>query len=73
MTISVQCEYEKNTAALYAEMSNLIPAGVHRIRVMSDTISIYMSDNNFSGQKIIVNQIKQFMRDNSYNYTMEMK
>ncbi len=73
MIICIQSKAEKAIFDLYSSISKASYSSIHRIAVESDIIRIYMGDSSLSEQKIIVNQVKQFMRDNSYNYTMELK
>ncbi len=73
MIISIQSESEKAIFDLYASISKSSYMGVHRISVDSRMILIHMSDNSLTEQKIIINEVKQFMRDNEVKYTMEIK
>ncbi len=73
MKVSILCELEKSVLRLYTEVVKDMPSGVYSVSVSKKTMLLYMKEDDFSTQKIVINQIKQFMRDNSYNYEMEIK
>ena len=73
MIISIQCENKNAIFTLYSEMTSDMPNSAYRISVNENTLEIYMNDNSLEQQKVVVNQVKQFMRDNEFNYTMEIK
>ena len=73
MIISIWCEEKEGIFTLYSNITSSMPGGENRISVNESTLDIYLNDNSVEQQKIIVNQIKQFMRDKEIKYTMEMK
>ncbi len=73
MIISIQSDSHEAIFELYAELSGNVPASAYMVSVDGDTLFIHMSDDSFTDQKVLINEIKQFMRDNSFNYKMEIK
>ena len=73
MVISIECEEKNDIFILYSDITSSLQDGVNRISVNHHILEIYLSDNSFEQQKVIVNQVKQFMRDNEIKYTMEMR
>ena len=73
MVISIECEEKNDIFILYSDITSSLQDGVNRISVNYHILEIYLSDNSFEQQKVIVNQVKQFMRDNEIKYTMEMR
>ena len=73
MILSIECEDKNSIFVLYSEMTSSLIEGINRISVSEHVLEIYMHDDSIAQQKIVINQIKQFMRDEEIKYTMEIK
>lgn len=73
MIIEIECDSPVEINSLYGDMSKVSSKLAYRIGVINNVMEIHINDENLSDQKIIVNNIKQYMRDTETNYTMEIK
>ena len=73
MVISIECEGKDNIFILYSNITSSMPEGINRISVNQLILEIYMDDGSITQQKVVINQVKQFMRDEEIKYTMEIR
>lgn len=73
MKIIIECENKKDANSLYSSVSKRGVSLNYMISVTGRVMELSLSDDSVGNQKLVVNHIKQFMRDNEINYTMEIK
>ena len=73
MIIKIQCEDKKAIFLLYSDITYGMTTEAYQVSVNEYTLEVHIADDNLEKQKIVANQIKQFMRDNEINYKMEIK
>ncbi len=70
MKIVLTCDTNDTVDALYTMLVNI--GAQSGIDVKEKTVVVDTKEDEISAQKILVNNIKQFMRDYSLNYKMEI-
>ena len=70
MKILLTCDNIDTADTLYTMLVN--DGAPSEIEVRKKVVTIITDEDEFCGQKILVNNIKQFMRDRSLNYKMEI-